>query len=130
MIIAGLFALKSLLFGGDPVVVAIFPADFDKRLETYITDENTRDEIENILKIMTENMEKYNDKLEKQIKKLHETNSNYLSTASDTNEEIEDIFKLRAEVLKELMVTRIKMRDLVTEEQWNSLFDRTEETVK
>jgi len=130
MIIAGLFALKSLLFGGDPGVVAIFPADFDKRLETYITDENTRDEIENILKIMTENMEKYNDKLEKQIKKLHETNSNYLSTASDTNEEIEDIFKLRAEVLKELMVTRIKMRDLVTEEQWNSLFDRTEETVK
>ena len=130
MIIAGLFALKSLLFGGDPGVVAMFPADFDKRLETYITDENTRDEIKNILKIMIEDLEKYNDNLEKQIKKLHETDSNYLSTSSDMSKEIEDIFKLRAEVLKELMVMRIKMRDLVTEEQWNSLFDRTEETVK
>ena len=130
MIIAGLFALKSLLFGGDPGVVAIFPADFDKRLETYITDENTRDEIKNILKIMIEDLEKYNDNLEKQIKKLHETDSNYLSTSSDMSKEIEDIFKLRAEVLKELMVMRIKMRDLVTEEQWSSLFDRTEETVK
>lgn len=130
MIIGAVALLKMLLFGGSAGVEAILPADFNNRIEIYITDENTQNEIKNIIKIMNDNLGEYGDKLEEDLKSLHETNSNYLTTASDMEEEINELFKLREELVKYLMVSRSKIRDLVTEEQWNKLFDRTEETAK
>ena len=130
MIIGAVALLKMVLFGSGAGVEALLPADFNHRVEMYVTEENKADDIKKIIKIMNDNVEKYNDKLEKHLEKIYEINSDYLSTASDISDEVAEMSKLKVDIMKDLLVMRSKIRDLVTEEQWNKLFDRTKETVE
>ena len=107
----------------------VLPSNFITRVEMYITDGNKADKIKNIIQTMNDSTEELADKLEKQIEKLHETNSNYHSNTSELSENIDDIFKLREQLLRSLMVMRGEIRDLVTEEEWIKLFDRSEEVI-
>ena len=128
--IIGTLALLHLLFGGGIGVDALLPADFSDRVEMYVTDESKADEIMNIIDIMNDEAGKFNDKLDDQVEKFHDINSDYLSTTSDLSDTVDEIFKERQKVLKTLIVMRSKIRELVTEEEWNKLFDRTAKTVE
>jgi arsenate reductase-like glutaredoxin family protein len=125
-----IFVTMLLIFGGvGPGAEAVLPSNFITRVEMYITDGNKADKIKIIIQTMNDGAAKLADKLEKQIEKLHETNSNYHSNTSELSENIDDIFKLREQLLRSLIVMRSEIRDLVTEEEWIKLFDRTEEAV-
>jgi mevalonate kinase len=128
--IIGTLALLNLLLGGGPGIEALLPADFNDRVEMYVTDENKADDIKNIVDLMNDEVGKFNDKLDDLVEQFHDINSDYLSTTSDLSDTIDEIFKERQKVLKSLIVMRSKIRDLVTEEQWNKLFDRNTEPVK
>ena len=123
--IIGTLALLNLLLGGGPGIEALLPADFSDRIEMYVTDENKADDIKNIIDLMNDEVGKFNDKMDDLIEKFHDINSDYLSTTSDLSDTVDEIFKERQKVLKSLIVMRSKIRDLVTEEQWNKLFDRS-----
>ena len=77
MIIGTIALLKLLIFGGgDPGVEVLLASNIITRVEMYITDENTKDEIKNIIQTANESAEEYNDKLEKNIEELQESNLN------------------------------------------------------
>ena len=122
--IVGTLALLHLLLGGGLGIDALLPSDFSDRVEMYVTDEQKADDIMNIVDLMNDEAEKYNDKLDDLVEQFHDVNSNYLSTTSDLSDAVDGIFKERQKVLKTLIVMRSKIRDDVTEEEWNKLFDR------
>ena len=128
--IIGTLALLHLLFGGGLGIDALLPSDFSDRVEMYVTDENKADDINNIVDLMNDEAGKFNDKLDDLVEQFHDINSDYLSTTSDLSDAVDGIFKERQKVLKSLIVMRSKIRDDVTEEEWNKLFDRDAKPIK
>lgn len=128
MLIAGLIALLSLLFGSNDLPFLLPKAE--KAMHKVIVDRAKRKQLDDIFK----RVEKYEKKFKKEkkayIKQLEKLNSDQEARTEDFNAVGETILKVNSETLDFMVGIRLSIGALITQEEWTAIVDEGRKSYK
>lgn len=122
--VAGLVALLALLFFGGGYDTILLNPDMEKGVKTYVTDKNSVKEIHQIIKQTGKKQESFTkDSKKGAIKSFEELNLDYHAKRDDFQIVLDEFFTGLANLQKESLDSELKVRSLITEEEWNKIMD-------
>ena len=126
MLIAALIA-TFFLISVDSIEALALPDDFTKNFEIAVTDEIRRDEIQEIIDDAAKQMIIINDSIQTIVQNGRQLNLNYSSTEEDFKPIIAGLMTERKNVQGTIMNLHFRLRDKITEEQWQIIFGKKTE---
>jgi len=126
MLIAALIA-TFFLISGDSMEALALPDDFTKNFEIAVTDESRKDEIQEIIDEAAKHMIIINDSIQTIVQNGRQLNLNYSSTEEDFKTIIAGLMTKRKNVQGTIMNLHFRLRDKITEEQWQIMFGKKTE---
>ena len=119
MLIA-IFAFLAMTFGGGPE--GGMPQDFNKQVKKKMTDEVRKDQILDLNKQIREGVKASNKRLKTLSKDVRALTPKYDSTADEIQTIVDQYFVERRETQETMIDARLKMKDLITREEWGAIF--------
>lgn len=131
MLIAGLIALLSLMFG-DTDMPFLLPKE-EKSIDNVIEDKVKRKQLKVIVKEVEKKEEQFKKDKKAYTKELEKLNRNRASTTTEFNAVVYQIKKVNIEAFDFMVKIRVTIADVITTDEWDAIiedgkkrFDKTE----
>ena len=119
MLIAIFYSLF-LLFGGGSD--GFLPKDFKKEVKKQITNEIRQDQVLDLHKQMGKGIKTYNKQVKTFSKDILALTENHEATAEEFQTIVDELFVERRKTQEEWITARLKMKDLITRDEWGAIF--------
>ena len=125
MLIAIFAALALLLLGGGGSE-GFLPKDFDKQVKKQMTDKVRKAQVLDLHKQMGKTFKGYNKQQKTSSKKVLALTENHEASADEFRAVVDEFFVERRKTQEKLIDARLKMKDLITREEWGAIFSAKE----
>jgi len=123
MLIAGLIALLSLLFGSNDLPFLLPKAE--KAMNKVIVDKDKRKQLDDIFKRVEKYEKKFRKEKKSYIKQLEKLNSDQKATAEHFNAVGETMLRVNTETLDFMVSIRLSIGGVITQAQWIAIIDES-----
>ena len=120
MLIA-LFIATFILTGGGAQSLSL-PEDFNEKIETAISDEKRREQIQDIIDEALEKLTEHDEQMKVILQKGRNLNLDYTTTENDFQPLIVDFIKERKKVQNEVISLHFQLREKINEQEWDIIF--------
>jgi Arc/MetJ-type ribon-helix-helix transcriptional regulator len=120
MLIA-LFIATFILTGGGVQSLSL-PEDFNEKIETAVSDEKRREQIQNIIDDALEKLTEHDEQMKTILQKGRNLNIDYTATETDFQPLIADFIKERKKVQNEVISLHFQLREIINEQEWDIIF--------
>jgi hypothetical protein len=118
--------LLALLFGGSVLNLGYSKEDYREtkaEIMEVMQDIEQRQEVIQVLYGLKRDSKKYSKRYMKRMRPVIKELKQYDSLVVDMEDELAEIDRVRLDWYKEVITTRFEMRDLMTREEWEHVFD-------
>lgn len=120
--VAGIVALLAIIFFGGGYNTILLNPDMEKAVKTYVADNEKAKEVKHIIKQTGKSQKSFTKESKKgPIKLFEELNLDYLAEREDFQIVFDQFFNGLAELQKENLDSELKVRSLITEEEWDKI---------
>ncbi len=120
MLIVIFATLILVLFGGGSE--GFLPKDFDKQVKKQMTDKVRKAQVLDLHKQIGKTFKGYNKQPKTSSKKVLALTENHEASADEFRAVVDEFFVERRKTQEKLIDARLKMKDLITREEWGAIF--------
>jgi len=125
MIIGGLIALFSIMFGGGEI--ALFVNELDKHVKKYVTDDLRKEEALTAIHTYLDNVDTHKDRSKGYVKELNTMLIDPLIKRESFEVYIESVLLARQEFQIAYVQMRVDISESITDEEWQQILDAGKE---
>jgi hypothetical protein len=122
-----LIALLTMLLLGGGGADGPMPEGFTKYAKEVVAEQSRQEQIKDVVKAMTDISKTYAKEAGQMAKEAYELNRDYNATPSQLEEAIDRYRARRGQLESDLVVERLKLRELLTREEWTEVMRRVDE---